>query len=55
MTQNLINAFKITVYNTQHTNNTKTHFKNPKLFKKHRKIRFVQKIQIFILLYIKFP
>ena len=40
MTPNPINAFKITIYNTKHTNNTQIHFeksknsKNPTIFKK---------------------
>ena len=37
MTTNPINALKITVYNTKHTNNTKIHFQTPNFSKKHIK------------------
>ena len=33
MTPNPINAFKITIHNTKHTQNTKIHFENSDLFK----------------------
>ena len=46
MTQNMINAFKISIHNTKHTQNSKIHFKISNIFEKHRK-------SVFMLLYIK--
>ena len=37
MSQNPINALKVTSYNTKHTNNTKIHFKQIHIFETFRK------------------
>ena len=38
-TQNPINAFKTTSYNTKHTNNTKIHFNKSKMFEHSNKFQ----------------
>ena len=48
MIPNPINALKITIYNTKHTKNTKTSFKNRKFLKIWKKIIFIKK-NVFII------
>ena len=56
MTPNPRDALKTTIYNTKHTNNTKTHIKNPKLSNFSTKTNFIQYrnciIDILYILYI---
>ena len=49
-------SYKINIDNTKHTNNTQIHFPKSNIFENVRKaIETFQTIQMFILLYIKFP
>ena len=52
MTPNPINALKITIYNKQHTKNTKIHFPQNNIFEN---LEHFQKVHFLILLYIKIP
>ena len=43
MTQDPINALRLTIYDTKHTNNTKTHVKQIQQVQKHRNPYFPKK------------
>ena len=55
MIQNLINALKITIYETKYTKNTKTHFEKSNLGEKsknQKNIKYFKNVSFYSIMYI---